>query len=139
MARAPFALPAGLSLLHVEAASHRAGRLLGKAVLDRSLGLALFLAALPLITVSALLVAFTSPGCPFFSQTRIGRDGRPFTMWKIRTMTKDADDRRHEVLLLNDRDGLMFKMRDDPRITRVGRLLRRTSLLPKQSVRSSLC
>jgi exopolysaccharide biosynthesis polyprenyl glycosylphosphotransferase len=119
---------AGLSLLHVEAANHRTGRLLGKAVLDRSLGLVLFLMALPLIAGSALLVALTSPGSPFFRQTRIGRDGRPFTMWKIRTMTKDADARRHEVLAYSDRDGLMFKMHADPRVTRVGRALRRLSL-----------
>jgi exopolysaccharide biosynthesis polyprenyl glycosylphosphotransferase len=118
---------AGLSLLHVEAANKRRGRLLGKWVLDRTLGLALFLAAVPLIAVSALLVAFTSPGCPFFPQTRIGRDGRPFTMWKIRTMTKDADDRRHDLLPRSDRDGLMFKMHADPRVTRVGRVLRRLS------------
>jgi exopolysaccharide biosynthesis polyprenyl glycosylphosphotransferase len=119
---------AGLSLLRVEAANNRAGRLLGKAVLDRTLGLALFLLALPLIVGSAVLVALTGGGSPFFRQTRIGRDGRPFTMWKIRTMTKDADERRDEVLAHSDRDGLMFKMHDDPRVTTIGRALRRLSL-----------
>jgi exopolysaccharide biosynthesis polyprenyl glycosylphosphotransferase len=118
---------AGLSLLHVQAANNRAGRLLGKAVLDHTVGLALFLVALPVIIGSAVLVALTSRGSPFFRQTRIGRDGRPFTMWKIRTMTKDADDRRHQVLARSDRDGLMFKMHNDPRVTPVGRALRRWS------------
>ncbi|HEX3004171.1 MAG TPA: sugar transferase [Angustibacter sp.] len=119
---------AGLSLLHVEAAAGRAGRLLGKAILDRLLGLMLFLMALPVIVVSAVLVLVTSPGNPFYKQERIGRDGHPFTMWKIRTMVMDADRLRAGVLDHSDRDGLMFKMRRDPRITPVGRVLRRLSL-----------
>jgi lipopolysaccharide/colanic/teichoic acid biosynthesis glycosyltransferase len=102
--------------------------LLGKAVLDRAVGVVLFVATLPVVVVPALLVAATSVGNPFYRQTRIGRDGRPFTMWKIRTMVSDADQRRDDILDQTDRDGLMFKMRRDPRVTAVGRVLRRYSL-----------
>jgi len=120
---------AGLSLLHVDAPEDHEGRLLGKALLDRSLGLALFVTALPVIAVSAILVRATSRGPAFFAQERMGRDGHPFTMWKLRSMVTDADKlRTAELLSQSDRDGLMFKMRRDPRITRVGAWLRRYSL-----------
>jgi len=120
---------AGLSLLHVDTPEDHEGRLLGKALLDRSLGIVLFVAALPVIAVSAVLVKATSRGPAFFAQERMGRDGQPFTMWKLRSMVTGADALRTTALLeQSDRDGLMFKMRRDPRITRVGGWLRRYSL-----------
>jgi len=70
----------------------------------------------------------TSRGPAFYRQTRVGVDGREFTIWKIRSMYVDADARRTELLDKNERDGLMFKMARDPRITPVGRVLRRFSL-----------
>src|SRR5690606_23561185 len=70
----------------------------------------------------------TSRGGAFFRQRRIGVDGRPFTMVKLRSMYLDAEDRKAALLAQNDGTGLLFKMRDDPRITRVGRFLRRYSL-----------
>jgi len=73
-------------------------------------------------------VRLTSSGPAFYRQTRVGVDGVPFTMWKIRSMYVDAEVRKDALLTLNDRDGLMFKMHDDPRITPVGRLLRRYSI-----------
>src|ERR687890_8062 len=76
---------AGLSLLHVETPEHHEGRMLGKAVLDRTLGMALFIVALPVISVAAVLVKATSRGPAFFAQERMGRDGQPFTMWKVRS------------------------------------------------------
>ncbi len=118
---------AGLSLLEVETTVPRR-RLVAKAVLDRTLGGLLLLGAAPVILVAALAVRLTSPGPVFYRQQRIGIDGRPFTMWKLRSMYVDADARRAEVLGLSDRDGLMFKMREDPRVTRAGRLLRRYSI-----------
>jgi exopolysaccharide biosynthesis polyprenyl glycosylphosphotransferase len=118
---------AGLTLLEVETSSPRSRRL-AKAALDRMIGAALLAAALPVIAGSAILVAMTSPGAPFYRQRRIGIDGREFTMWKLRSMYEDADARRATLLGQNDRDGLMFKMHDDPRITPVGRVLRRYSL-----------
>jgi len=118
---------AGLSLLEVETTSPRR-RIVAKSVLDRFLGVLMLLGAAPVIAVAAVFVRATSPGSPFFRQQRIGFDGRPFTMWKLRSMYVDAEVRRCDLLAHSDRDGLMFKMRDDPRVTRVGKVLRRFSI-----------
>ena len=116
-----------LSLLRVEIGAPRR-RLLAKAVLDRVLGTLLTLVALPVIVGAALAVRFTSPGPAFFRQTRVGVDGRTFTMLKLRSMYIDADERRAALLADTDRDGPMFKMRQDPRVTPVGRFLRKYSV-----------
>ncbi len=118
---------AGLSLLEVEvgAPSHR---MLAKAVLDRVLGSLLLLAAAPVIAAAVLAVRLTSPGPAFFRQERVGVDGTTFTMWKIRSMYVDADERRAELLDANEGAGVLFKMHDDPRVTPVGRVLRRYSV-----------
>ena len=118
---------AGLSLLEVETASPRR-RMIAKSVLDRVLGGFILLVASPVILVAALAVRCTSPGPAFFTQQRVGVDGRHFTMWKLRSMYVDAEARRTELLDLSDRDGLMFKMLDDPRVTKVGKVLRRYSI-----------
>lgn len=119
---------AGLSLVHLEVPSRHLGRGLGKAILDKAMGFAMLAVATPIIAGAALLVRITSPGPAFFSQTRAGLDGRPFTMWKLRSMVVDAEARRDELLAQSDRDGLMFKMHADPRITPVGKVLRRFSI-----------
>ena len=119
---------AGLSLVHLETPSRHLGRHLGKAVLDRTAGVTLLACAVLPVLVCAALVRVTSPGRAFFPQTRAGRDGQPFTMWKLRSMVVDAELRRGELIGSSDRDGLMFKMHRDPRITPVGRILRRLSL-----------
>jgi exopolysaccharide biosynthesis polyprenyl glycosylphosphotransferase len=119
---------AGLSLLLVEPPSSRAGRMLLKSFLDRTVGIVLLTVALPVIGISALLVRLTSRGPAFFPQHRVGLDGSTFTMYKLRSMVVDAEDRRSDLLDLTDRDGLMFKMHADPRITRVGKVLRRFSI-----------
>jgi lipopolysaccharide/colanic/teichoic acid biosynthesis glycosyltransferase len=80
------------------------------------------------VTVAGLAVALTSPGGVFYRQVRIGRDGRPFRMYKLRTMVADAARLRDTLLADSDRDGPMFKMHRDPRVTPVGRVLRRLSL-----------
>lgn len=98
-----------------------------KRVLDIALTVPLLLAIWPLLALIALLVAVTSPGPVFFVQTRIGRDGIPFGMIKFRSMYTDADARRAEVAALSDREGLCLKVRRDPRITPLGRILRRWS------------
>jgi exopolysaccharide biosynthesis polyprenyl glycosylphosphotransferase len=82
----------------------------------------------PVFAVIALAVKLDSPGPVFFGQTRVGQNGRRFRMWKFRSMTPDAEDRLAELECRNDVVGAAFKMRDDPRVTRVGRWLRRTSL-----------
>lgn len=119
---------AGLSLLHVERPSSRTGRLLGKAALDRSFGAVLLLAASPVLLGSALAVRLSSRGPAFFAQQRVGVDGVLFTMYKLRTMVVGADRLVDDLVAQSDRDGLMFKMRADPRVTPVGRWLRRFSL-----------
>ena len=83
----------------------------------------------PVFAAIALAVKLTSPGPVIFSQTRVGRYGRHFRFYKFRSMYIDAESRKAELLERNEsRDGVIFKMRDDPRITPVGRFLRRTSL-----------
>lgn len=99
-----------------------------KRLLDLSLAGALVLGALPLFLLIAAAVRATSPGPVFFVQTRIGLGGEPFRMMKFRSMYADAERRRVEVAALSDREGICLKVRNDPRITPVGRLLRRWSL-----------
>jgi len=90
-------------------------------------GLGLLVLA-PLFLVVGILVKVTSRGPVFFVQRRVGRDGRPFTMVKFRSMYRDAHGRRDEHLDLNMHGGPIFKVRNDPRITPVGRLIRRLSI-----------
>lgn len=84
--------------------------------------------ALPLIALCALAVRLDSPGSPFFTQLRTGRGGRQFRMFKLRTMVQDADELKQKYAHLNELSWPDFKITDDPRVTRVGRILRRTSL-----------
>jgi lipopolysaccharide/colanic/teichoic acid biosynthesis glycosyltransferase len=100
----------------------------GKRALDLALILLALPVLLPVFAVIAALVRLTSKGPAFFVQTRIGRDGAAFGMFKFRSMYVDAEARRAEILARSDREGLCFKSRDDPRITRFGQLLRRASL-----------
>jgi lipopolysaccharide/colanic/teichoic acid biosynthesis glycosyltransferase len=81
----------------------------------------------PVYAVIALLIKLDTPGPVFFRQTRVGRDGEPFEMIKFRSMFVGADEQKDALRPLNEADGL-FKIEDDPRITRVGRQLRRCSL-----------
>ena len=83
---------------------------------------------LPFIVAIALLVKLTSRGPALFVQERVGLNGVRFNMLKFRSMHLDAHERRHEYLELNHHGGPIFKIRDDPRVTRVGRALRRLSL-----------
>lgn len=100
--------------------------------LKRAMDVALVLLAvpvlLPLFLLVALAVRLDSPGPVFFVQTRVGQGGRRFGMVKFRSMVPDAEARRAAVLAQSDREGLCFKAKDDPRITRVGHILRRTSM-----------
>jgi exopolysaccharide biosynthesis polyprenyl glycosylphosphotransferase len=86
------------------------------------------IAVLPVFLVIAIAIKATSPGPVFFVQTRVGRNGRHFGMIKFRSMYRDAEARRAALLRDSDRDGICFKSRNDPRVTPVGRILRRLSL-----------
>lgn len=90
--------------------------------------LALIVLAVPMLIV-ALVIWIDSPGAsPVFSQDRVGRDGRVFKFYKFRSMVPNAEAKLHEVLEQNEMDGPVFKMKNDPRITRVGRFIRKTSI-----------
>jgi exopolysaccharide biosynthesis polyprenyl glycosylphosphotransferase len=99
-----------------------------KRALDLVLGSILFVLATPILAIAAVAIRIDSTGPVFFRQRRIGAQGRSFTMWKLRTMDADAEDRRTMLLEANEAGGPLFKLRADPRVTRVGRLLRRCSL-----------
>ncbi|MDT0379547.1 sugar transferase [Streptomyces sp. DSM 42041] len=126
--RVRLATVAGLNLLHVAPPVRRGPQLALKSVLDR-VGAALGLLVLaPLFALTAAAVRLDSPGPVLYRQTRIGHDGAPFTMWKFRSMVVDADRLRLTLAPADEQDGPTFKIRRDPRITRTGRVLRRTSL-----------
>jgi exopolysaccharide biosynthesis polyprenyl glycosylphosphotransferase len=95
---------------------------------DLLFGGLVFLMALPVMTIAALLIRADSPGSPIFSQPRAGKDGKPFKIYKLRSMVQDAEEKRDELLQHNEADGPMFKIKDDPRTTRVGRIIRKLSL-----------
>ena len=99
-----------------------------KRALDVALSVMVLTLALPVIGVASLLIKLTSPGSVLFKQRRIGLNGRIFTLYKFRTMIEDAHERREEVAHLNEMNGPAFKMKSDPRVTPVGRWLRRFSL-----------
>lgn len=73
-------------------------------------------------------IKLDSPGPVFFGQTRVGKNGRKFTFYKFRSMYKDAEERKKALMASNEMKGLMFKMEDDPRITKVGKFIRKTSI-----------
>ena len=118
----------GLPMLHVEHPEFTGVRRLAKGLIDRFLAFLALVFLAPLMAVIAVLIRGTSAGPAMFRQVRVGRDGQTFVLYKFRTMHNDAEQRLAELLALNESDGLLFKMRDDPRITRVGRVLRRYSL-----------
>lgn len=90
-------------------------------------GILLLFLALPLLVMS-MLVSATSPGPVFFLQKRVGRHGRRFTIYKFRTMVSDAEERRSKYRLKNEMKGPVFKMKRDPRVTGLGRFLRKYSI-----------
>jgi len=119
---------AGLPLLHVDHPEFTGMRRLVKAAFDRAVALTALLLLSPLFILIATIIRLADGGPAFFRQTRVGRDGRAFMVFKFRTMVVDAEARKAQLVSLNDSDGVLFKMRRDPRITRPGQLLRRWSL-----------
>ncbi|CAL9659464.1 hypothetical protein SUDANB145_06920 [Streptomyces sp. enrichment culture] len=119
----------GVPLVRIQAPNLSRAARLPKELLDRSLAaVLLLLLALPMLVV-ALVVRLDSPGPAFFRQQRVGRYGDHFTMLKFRTMRPDSEALRAELRHLNQNsDGLLFKVKQDPRVTRVGSFLRRSSL-----------
>ena len=99
-----------------------------KRALDLTLASLAIFALLPVFLATALSIRLEDRGPVFFRQTRIGENGTPFSMIKFRSMYSDAEARRAALLAQSDRDGTCFKMREDPRITRTGRFIRRFSI-----------
>jgi exopolysaccharide biosynthesis polyprenyl glycosylphosphotransferase len=114
----------------VELGATRRGALMraGKAVVDRVCGSLLLVLATPALAVLMLAIRIDSRGPALFKQTRVGLDGAHFTMYKLRTMHTDAERQLVALRDQNEGAGLLFKMQEDPRVTRIGKLLRRTSL-----------
>ena len=119
---------AGLTLLHVDHPQLAGFRLLLKDMFDRCAAAAALIMLAPVMGVLAATVWLHDRGPALFSQTRVGKDGHSFRMYKFRTMVVDAEKRREQLLPSNDTDGVLFKLRKDPRVTAVGAHLRRLSL-----------
>ena len=126
--RATIAPVGALALLHVDHAELHGVRRVVKGAFDRAAAALALLALLPLLAVLMVAVRLDSPGPAIFRQERVGRDDRRFMLWKLRTMVVDAEARRREIEQQNEVDGPLFKIRDDPRVTRIGKFLRRYSL-----------
>ncbi|MER5734835.1 MULTISPECIES: sugar transferase [unclassified Streptomyces] len=118
----------GIPLLRVSMPAFTGGRRAVKEVVDRLGAAVLLLLFAPLMLLVGLLVLADSRGGVFYRQRRVGKEGREFTILKFRTMVAGADRARDELAGLNEGAGLLFKMRRDPRVTRVGAVLRRYSL-----------
>jgi len=99
-----------------------------KRLLDVAISMMLLALTLPALVIAALGIKLSSPGSVLFKQERIGLNGRSFLLYKFRTMIEDAHERRGEVSHLNEMSGPVFKLKDDPRVTTIGRILRRFSL-----------
>jgi exopolysaccharide biosynthesis polyprenyl glycosylphosphotransferase len=122
---------AGMPLLHVERPAMSGARRVCKRAVDIVVSAAVLLLTLPLTLAIAVAVRWDSPGPVIFRQTRVGAKGSTFSMLKFRTMCADAEQRRSQLLSFQAVDAgndVLFKMRKDPRVTRVGRWLRRFSL-----------
>jgi exopolysaccharide biosynthesis polyprenyl glycosylphosphotransferase len=118
----------GLPLMHVDPAEFSGSKYIVKSVADRVMAvLLLAVAAIP-AGVVAIAIKMTSPGAVLFRQERIGRDGEPFKMLKFRSMYVDAEHRLADLQPTNEGNDVMFKMKHDPRVTSVGRWLRRFSI-----------
>jgi exopolysaccharide biosynthesis polyprenyl glycosylphosphotransferase len=119
---------AGLPLLHVEHPELTGARRVVKSAFDRTVACVALVLLAPLLAAIAVAIRAGSSGPALFKQTRVGRDGREFTVLKFRTMVADAERRKAELAGCNDHDGVLFKLRKDPRVTRIGVWLRRYSL-----------
>jgi exopolysaccharide biosynthesis polyprenyl glycosylphosphotransferase len=119
---------AGLTLLHVDHPQLDGIRLVIKGLFDRCLAAAALLLLAPLLVVLAVLIWFFDRGPALYTQVRVGKDGRVFRIYKFRTMVVDAEQRKAQLYAKNDSDGVLFKLRKDPRVTAMGAHLRRWSI-----------
>jgi exopolysaccharide biosynthesis polyprenyl glycosylphosphotransferase len=118
----------GLPLLHVEEPTLSGPALLAKNMLDRLVAAVGLILLLPLFLFVAIGIKISDKGPVFFRQGRVGHEGRTFRVWKLRTMYVDAEDRLAALVDQNETDGMLFKIRDDPRVFPFGRFLRASSI-----------
>jgi len=118
----------GIPLISTRTLSIAGWNWLFKRIFDIAFSMLIAIFALPLGLLIALMIRLDSPGPIIYAQTRIGKNGQPFKFFKFRSMVVDADERRREIANLNQSTGPLFKIKDDPRCTRIGGFLRRFSL-----------
>ena len=118
----------GLPILTFTTTPNSLLQLVFKRVLDITISILLMMIGLPLILLIAIAIRLSSPGAVLYQQIRCGLNGRSFTLYKFRTMFDGAELRQEELLGKNEMDGPVFKIKKDPRVTRLGRLLRKFSL-----------
>lgn len=99
-----------------------------KRVIDIFCSVLALIALSPLLLITTIVIIIDDFGTPFYKQIRIGKDGKAFMIYKFRSMRLDADEHRKELLEQNNSNGATFKMKHDPRITRVGSFIRKTSI-----------
>jgi exopolysaccharide biosynthesis polyprenyl glycosylphosphotransferase len=119
---------AGLPLMHVTTPSLEGGQRVAKRLFDVVVAGLLLVIGIPLMSIIGILVKFGSPGPILFRQSRVGIEGKRFKMIKFRSMTADAESRLTELTGRNEGNGVLFKMKNDPRITTTGKFLRKFSL-----------
>ncbi len=119
---------AGLTLLHVDHPQLSGARQVLKGLFDRMMALAALVLLSPLMLSFAVAIRLSDRGPALFTQTRVGKHGKVFRIYKFRTMVVDAEARLAELRAHNDNDGVLFKMRRDPRITAIGAYLRKYSI-----------
>ncbi len=107
---------------------HNASSLIMKRIVDIIGGTFGAIVSIPIILITAIPLLIESPGPLIFKQERVGKNGRTFNIYKLRSMYVDAEQRKKELMEHNKMDGLMFKMDDDPRITKVGKIIRKLSI-----------
>jgi exopolysaccharide biosynthesis polyprenyl glycosylphosphotransferase len=119
---------AGLPLLYIDKPQYQGAKRFQKRAFDFTFALAALTVSLPFLLVAGIAVRTTSKGPVLYKAERIGIDGKPFMMLKFRTMVEDADKELQNLLSANEGEGLLFKIKSDPRVTPVGRVLRRFSI-----------
>ncbi len=118
----------GIPLIGIKEATISSGGRMVKRALDILVAVVGLLVSAPFVLLAIVAIKLESPGPVFFRQTRIGEKGRLFSLVKLRSMCRDAESQLETLRPLNEADGPLFKMRADPRVTRVGKILRRISL-----------
>lgn len=108
---------------------NRKGYLVTKRIMDVIFSLVALIVLFPFMLLVSLVIIIDDPGAsPIFTQTRVGRNGKEFKFYKFRSMYADAEAQKAELMNLNEMDGPVFKIKEDPRITRIGKFLRKTSI-----------